>query len=108
MTKSPMEGVLGNWHKLVEKFATSSKEFYASVQIALERREIPGLKTKRIVWKEGGVLSPHREYLRMTDGRITFDLCAAPFGTGFFFSWWLVKKQASWVALYSLSFFMTA
>lgn len=104
MRKSPLENVLSSWHKLIEDFGASSKTFYASVEDGLRRREIPGLKTQRIIWNEGGVLCPKREYLRMTDGRIAFDLCAAPFGTGFFFSWWLVKRPASWVFLYFLAF----
>ncbi len=104
MAKHPLDDVLSNWNKLIENFETSSKEFYSSVQSALAHRRIPGLKTHRIIWNEGGALSPKREYLRMTDGRVAFDLCAAPFGTGFFFSWWLVKKPASWVPAWAAVF----
>jgi hypothetical protein len=32
------------------------------------------------------LLSTNREYLRLTRERLVFDICAAPFGTGFFFS----------------------
>ena len=32
------------------------------------------------------MLSQKREYLRMTRERLVFDICAAPFGTAFFFS----------------------
>ena len=44
-------------------------------------------------WHEGGVLSAKREYLRVTRQKLAFDLCAAPFGTGFFFSWWVGEKR---------------
>ncbi len=108
MAQTPMDDVLSNWHKLIENFETSSKEFYASVRAALERRKVPALKYYPVIWNEGGVLSPKREYLRMTDGRLVFDLCAAPFGTGFFFSWWLVRKPASWVFLYAVTFAIAA
>lgn len=92
MAKSQLEGVVSHWHKLVENFETSPREFYSSVEEALQRRGIPGLKTRRVVWNEGGVLSPKREYLRVIGGRHFFDMCAAPFGTGFFFSSWVSKR----------------
>ncbi len=100
MSKPALSEVVSHWHKLVENFQTSPKEFYASVEEALERRKIPGLDTRRVDWNEGGVLSPDREYLRVTGERHSFDMCAAPFGTGFFFSSWVTKRKARFVALY--------
>lgn len=108
MPQSSHDDVLANWHKLIENLQVSSKEFYAAVQAGLSRRQVPALKTQVVVRNEGGVLSPRREYLRMTDGRVAFDLCAAPFGTGFFFSWWLVERKASWVAAYAVGFIFAA
>lgn len=35
------------------------------------------------------MFSAKREYLRVRRKEHLFDVCAAPFGTGFFFSWWL-------------------
>ena len=55
-------------------------------------------------WSEGGVLSPNREYLRVEGDRHSFDMCAAPFGTGYFFSSWTTKKKARFVVLYLISF----
>ena len=104
MAKTPQDNVVAHWHKLIENLQVSSKEFYTAVQAGLSRRRVPALKTRVVVRNEGGILSPRREYLRMTDGRVAFDLCAAPFGTGFFFSWWLVEEKASWVAVYALAF----
>jgi hypothetical protein len=40
----------------------------------------------RIEFSEGGLLSDKREYLRMSRERLVFDVCAAPFGTAYFFS----------------------
>ena len=48
MAQSPLKYVLSNWHKLVENFQTSTKDFYGSVEAGLKRREIPGLTTRRI------------------------------------------------------------
>src|SRR5262249_32254698 len=43
-------------------------------------------------WKEGGPLSASREYLRVTRQGLVFDICGAPFGTGFFVSLWYGRK----------------
>jgi hypothetical protein len=104
MPQSPLENVVAHWHKLIENFQTSSKDFYTSVELALDRRRIPGLKVTRVNWSEGGVLSPNREYLRVSGDRHSFDMCAAPFGTGFFFSSWVTKRKARFVLLYVISF----
>lgn len=106
MAQSSTDNVVAHWSKLVENLQVSSKEFYTAVQTGLSRRKVPALKTRVVVRNEGGILSPRREYLRMTDGRVAFDLCAAPFGTGFFFSWWLVEAKASWVPVYAAVFFV--
>lgn len=84
MPRKPV--VVSNWHKLYERFSTSSLEFYAAVEDAIKQREIPELKFSRVMWKESGVLSAKRQYLRIARGRLHWDICAAPFGTGFFFS----------------------
>jgi hypothetical protein len=81
--------VEGHWHSLIEGFATSSLDFYTLVQANLARREIPDLKISQVEWKESGFASGKRVYLRISRERFNFDICAAPFGTGYFFSWWL-------------------
>jgi hypothetical protein len=69
-----------------EDFQTSVSEFYKSVEEALKARKVPDLEIQRLTWSEGGLLSANRLYLRLTRERLVFDICAAPFGTGFFFS----------------------
>ncbi len=44
------------------------------------------MELSRIEFPEGGLLSQKRIYLRMLRERLVFDVCASPFGTGFFFS----------------------
>jgi hypothetical protein len=85
--KDPL--AISHWHNLVENFSTSSLDFYTAVTSALKRREVPGAETSKVEYHEGGVLSAKRVYLRVTRERLAFDICAAPFGTGFFFSSWL-------------------
>lgn len=92
----PLESpVLSHWHKFIENFDTSSLEFYAAVGAALQRREIPGITTSEVEFREGGVMTAKRVYFRVVRDRYAFDICGAPFGNGFFFSWWLTKTNPS-------------
>jgi hypothetical protein len=84
--KSKQADVITHWYALVPGFTTSTKEFYEAVEKELKDRQVPGLEISRVDFAEGGLLSQKREYLRMTRERLVFDICAAPFGTGYFFS----------------------
>jgi hypothetical protein len=66
--------VISHWHHPVENFQTSTMEFYAAVEQALKPREIPDYSVSRIDWREGGVLTARREYLRIKRGKLAFDL----------------------------------
>ena len=91
----PTSAVLSHWHRLIENLETSSLEFYAAVETAIGRREVPQANPSRVDWREGGMLSARRGYLRVSRGRHRFDICAAPFGSGFFVSWWLAEPRPS-------------
>jgi hypothetical protein len=103
MTKLASDSnVISHWHHPIENFQTSSMEFYAAVEQALKPRQIPNISTSRVDWKEGGLLSSRREYLRVQRGKLAFDVCAAPFGTGFFFSSWLTDLPPAHGLLYAV------
>jgi hypothetical protein len=89
MPKHPQ--VEGHWHSLIEGFSTSSLDFYELVKVGIARRDIPDLNISQVEWKQGGLGSGKRVYLRISREGLNFDICAAPFGTGYFFSWWLAK-----------------
>lgn len=92
------DAVLSHWYNLLEQFSMSSLDFYSSIEDCLKRREVPNIKTSRIDWSESGVFSAKREYLRVERGPYVFDVCGAPFGTGFFISYWLVRPQLTpWI-----------
>lgn len=91
MARKPAR-VISHWYHYVEGFSTSAMDFYASVEEAVKGRELPGASLSRVEFKEGGVLSAKREYLRVQREKAVFDLCAAPYGKqGYFFSWWLAE-----------------
>jgi len=86
---------LGHWHKLFENFETSPMDFYEALEKAVQYRQIPDAFLSLVEWRESGAGSSSREYLRVSRGRYVFDVCAAPFGTGFFFSWWFARSRPS-------------
>jgi len=78
--------VLEHWISFAEDFQFASADFYAAVEKELDARRVPGLEKSRVEFAEGGLLSDKRVYLRMVRERLVFDVCAAPFGTRYFFS----------------------
>lgn len=92
--------VISHWHQSVDGLSTSTLEFYDSVEKALRAKEVADLRIERIVVSEHGVLSAKREYLGVSYARLRFDICGAPFGRDFFFSWWLVKRTPGFAALW--------
>lgn len=88
-----LDSVVSHWSTLIEGFQASPLAFYQSVEAALARREVPQTQNSRVDHKEAGLLSANREYLRFKREKLIFDICAAPFGTAFFVSWWLVDEE---------------
>lgn len=78
--------VLNHWIAFADGFSTSPSEFYAGLEKELGERQVPSMVMSRIEFSQGGLLSEKRIYLRMLRERLVFDVCAAPFGSGFFFS----------------------
>ena len=93
--QAPLEAVVSHWSILIENFQASPLAFYEAVEAALKRREIPTTKNERMDYQEAGVLSANREYLHVRREKLIFDICGAPFGTGFFVSWWLAEERSA-------------
>ena len=104
MPKVPDGLVISHWHKPFDNFQVSTQDVYRAVEAAVARRQLPDTKVSRIVYHEAGVLSAGREYLRFERKGQRMDLCAAPFGTGYFFSSWLSEPTPSGL-LYLMLFF---
>lgn len=101
MAKPSPKWVISHWNKFFEGYQTPAKEFYSAVEEALKRREVPDTSNSRVDWREGAIFSAKREYLRIKRRGLVFDICAAPFGNGFFFSWWLCQPPSGFWLLMS-------
>jgi hypothetical protein len=85
--------LLAHWNHLIDGLQTSSLGFYEALDQALRRRGVPDASGHRVDYREAGLLSAKREYLRVTRGAQAVDICAAPFGSGFFVSWWMGEAR---------------
>ncbi len=94
MAKAAPSTIISHWYTLIENLQASPKEFYKSLEEAIKKRQVPHAKTGRIDWKEGGIFSAKREYLQVRRKPHLFDICGAPFGNGFFVSWWLGENRS--------------
>lgn len=70
----------------------SAQEFYDAIEAKLNERKIPGEILKVQFYERVGVLENTRVYLRIRKLPYTFDICAAPYGTGFFVSYWYAEN----------------
>ena len=91
MAQTRPDRVLSHWAILVEGLEASPLGFYQAVEAALLGRKIPATENSRVEYKEAGLASAEREYLHVRRETLVFDICGAPFGTGFFFSWWYAE-----------------
>ena len=78
--------ILGHWIAFHDNFNFSPQDFYDTIQKELEARKIPGMEISKEEFAQGGMLSDKRIYLRLFRERLALYTCAAPFGTGYFFS----------------------
>ena len=85
--KSTGDEVIEHWYTLVSGHQFSSKEFYDHIEAEIAAQKVPALQISRVDLSEGGMLSDRREYLRMQRERLRFDVCAAPVGVNYFFSY---------------------
>lgn len=78
--------VFSHWGTLTADLHFSTQDFYAKIEEAIRTKTWPGVRLLRVEYREAGLLSHSREYLRIIRGRQLFDVCAASFGKDYFFS----------------------
>lgn len=78
--------VFSHWGSVTPEMHFSAQDFYAKVEGAIRAKEWPGVQLLRVEYREAGLLSHSREYLRIIRQRQLFDVCAARFGKDYFFS----------------------
>jgi hypothetical protein len=83
-----LSGPYTRWPVLIKDLKFSSDEFYTVIEKNITARNIPDVSYKRVKFFTTGLLSAQRVYFRISRKRLTYDVCAAPFGNQFFVSSW--------------------
>ena len=83
-----------HWNTLIDNFSFSTKEFYDLLKKELQAHGIEGIQMHEVSLSTGGALSEKRVYLRIEWNNVLYDICASPFGHGFYISWWLFLKTS--------------
>ena len=78
--------VYSHWGTFTPDIHFSSQDFYRILEETIRLKQWPGVSLIRVEYAEAGLLSHKREYLRIMRQRQIFDVCAATFGTDYFFS----------------------
>ena len=89
---------ISNWNTHVAGMQQSSAEFYREVERLIGVHHLKDVKQERVDIKEGGIFSSKREYLQVRRDEYVFHVCAAPYGNGFFISWWFGSVEKGWIA----------
>lgn len=90
--------VRSNWQHTFANVQFAVHSFYDILSASIKERKIPGVSVSKVFHSQGGTFSSKREYLRVTYNDYVFDICAAPFGGGFFVSWWLMERDPNLLA----------
>jgi hypothetical protein len=83
--------VYSQWITPLLEFSSDTTEFYAAIEEGLKKWQVPELVTERIIYKDGGFLSPGRVYLRVRRELLVFDIVSAKFGASW---WWFSCRSA--------------
>ena len=78
--------LINHWIDSASEFSLPPGEIYATVEKELSARKFPSVAISRVEFAEGGLMSDQRLYLRFMRERLAVEVCAAPFGTEYFFS----------------------
>jgi len=89
--------IKSSWSHFHDGTKFSTQEFYEQVEAGLKERQMEDLNFAKESFLEAHIMSVKREYLRITKNEYVFFVCAAPFGTGTFVSWWLCTKDESFI-----------
>lgn len=80
--------ITAHWFHQFTDLQMSAREFYNGLAAAIKEAQVPDLVVTSIEYQEAGILSSKREYLRVHRNDVVYDICACPFGRGYFISWW--------------------
>jgi hypothetical protein len=91
--------IVSHWNHMLRGMQLSSDTFYTEIERLVSGESQNDIRVQRVTFAEGGVFSANREYLQIRRRDNVFHVCAAPYGNGFFISWWLGNVESGLIAL---------
>ncbi len=89
MERTGIDILIAHWNTTLNGVRLQPSVFYETVENELAQRQIPNLSITRVFLRESGLFSARREYLRVRQGNLIFDICGFPAADSFTVSWWL-------------------
>jgi hypothetical protein len=89
---------LSNWRHYFTELGMPAKEFFDQVKASVDRTGIPDIEFSTVIYRQGGIFSPEREYFRISRNEYVIDICASPFGKAFFVSYWKGKTKGGFLS----------
>ncbi|MCB0699308.1 MAG: hypothetical protein H6551_02980 [Chitinophagales bacterium] len=80
--------VKSRWMYMFDGLKFSTEDFYTSVQELIQSKEMSRVAIEKVKFDQTNIYASDQLYLRIAREESMFLICAAPFGTGFFVSWW--------------------
>lgn len=87
-----MSNTVSNWNHWVESMPYTPQEFFQAIQEKLQTMQIEEVKIELITHHAGKL--GKRLYLRIKHLKTSIDVGAAPYGNGFFVSYWVTKRES--------------
>lgn len=84
--------LVSHWNTFIDGLSFSSDTFYEYLKGVITSRELKGVSIDKVQFAQTSIISARRLYLRVKNGTLTYYICAAPYGQGFFVSSWLINR----------------
>lgn len=85
--------LVAHWNIFYDGLSFSPQTFYQYLKSVIESHNLKDVKIDITTFREKSVFSAKRLYLRIRRGPLTYYVCAAPYGEGFFFSSWFFQHH---------------
>lgn len=93
MERTGVDNLIAYWNTTLQGVRLRPSLFFEMTEDEVLSRQIPGIRTSRVFWRESGLFSARREYMRISRRELVFDVCGFPLGDSFTVSWWLGTSE---------------
>lgn len=85
--------IVSQWRTFIDGFTYSPQTFYQYLEGVIKSRGLDRVSTSITYFAESSMISGKRAYLKVKRKNLTYYICAAPYGQGFFVSSWLLRRH---------------